>query len=75
MPVLVIVARGSRSNKAEGHDAASSVMDGARYLQFLGVFYVIKVIALDVFGTVFDLSVVPRSEIKAYAEHIRRPDW
>lgn len=35
----------------------------------------IKVIAFDVFGTVFDLSGVPRSEIKAYADHIRKPEW
>lgn len=34
-----------------------------------------KVIAFDVFGTVFDLSGVPREEIKRYIDHIRRPDW
>lgn len=35
----------------------------------------IKVIAFDVFGTVVDLSGVPREEIKAYADHIRKPEW
>ena len=35
----------------------------------------IKVIAFDVFGTVFDLSGVERSEIKDYADHIRKPEW
>jgi len=34
-----------------------------------------KVIAFDVFGTVFDLSGVPRAEIRAYARHIRQPEW
>lgn len=34
-----------------------------------------KVIAFDVFGTVFDLSKVERSEVKAYADHIRKPEW
>lgn len=35
----------------------------------------IKVVAFDVFGTVFDLSGVPRKELKAYAAHIRQPEW
>lgn len=35
----------------------------------------IKVIAFDVFGTVFDLSNVPREEIKAYIDHIKQPEW
>lgn len=35
----------------------------------------IKVIAFDVFGTVVDLSHTPREEIKAYADHIRKPEW
>lgn len=35
----------------------------------------IKVIAFDVFGTVFDLSGVDREEIRAYAHHIRKPEW
>lgn len=34
-----------------------------------------KVIAFDVFGTVFDLSGVDRSEVRAYVEHIKRPAW
>ena len=35
----------------------------------------IKVIAFDVFGTVFDLSSVERADLKAYAQHIRKPEW
>jgi 2-haloalkanoic acid dehalogenase type II len=35
----------------------------------------IKVIAFDVFGTVVDMSNVPREELRAYGEHIRKPDW
>lgn len=35
----------------------------------------LKVIAFDVFGTVFDLSVAPHQEIKDYAKHIRQPEW
>lgn len=35
----------------------------------------IKLIAFDVFGTVFDLSGVPRQEIRDYAAHIRQPEW
>ncbi len=34
-----------------------------------------KVIAFDVFGTVFDLSDVDRSEVRAYVEHIKQPTW
>lgn len=34
-----------------------------------------KVIAFDVFGTVFDLSSVDRAEVRAYVDHIRQPDW
>ncbi len=34
-----------------------------------------KVIAFDVFGTVFDLSSVDKRDIKAYIDHIRRPTW
>lgn len=34
-----------------------------------------KVIAFDVFGTVFDLSGVPKEEIRAYAHHIRQDTW
>ena len=35
----------------------------------------IKVIAFDVFGTVFDLSKAAREEIVAYGHHIRQPEW
>lgn len=35
----------------------------------------IKVIAFDVFGTVFDLSGIPKQEIKDYINHIRKPVW
>lgn len=35
----------------------------------------IKVIAFDVFGTVFDLASVPREEVKAYVAHIKAPEW
>lgn len=35
----------------------------------------IKVLAFDVFGTVFDLSGVDREEVKSYARHIRSPEW
>lgn len=35
----------------------------------------IKVIAFDLFGTVFDMSGVDKSEIRAYLEHIRKPEW
>lgn len=35
----------------------------------------IKVIAFDVFGTVFDLSGVNKQEIRDYANHISQPEW
>lgn len=35
----------------------------------------LKLIAFDTFGTVFDLSQVPRTDLKAYNEHIHKPDW
>ncbi len=35
----------------------------------------IKVIAFDVFGTVFDLSSVPKQEKIDYITHIRKPEW
>ena len=35
----------------------------------------IKIVAFDVFGTVFNLSSVPRQEIKDYAHHLHRPEW
>ncbi len=35
----------------------------------------IKVIAFDVFGTVFDLSAVNREEVKNYVKHIHGPTW
>lgn len=34
-----------------------------------------KVIAFDLFGTVFDLSGVDRDEVRAYVEHVRKPKW
>jgi 2-haloacid dehalogenase len=34
-----------------------------------------KVIAFDCFGTVFDLTGVPRGEVKAYIDHIEKPEW
>lgn len=34
-----------------------------------------KVIAFDLFGTVFDLTGVDRQEIRDYAAHIRKPEW
>lgn len=34
-----------------------------------------RVVAFDVFGTVFDLSGVPRHEVWDYIAHIRRPEW
>lgn len=35
----------------------------------------IKVVAFDLFGTVFDLSGVPKQEIRDYIAHIRKPKW
>lgn len=35
----------------------------------------IKVIAFDVFGTVFDLSGADRKEVKDYITHIHEPVW
>lgn len=35
----------------------------------------LKVIAFDVFGTLTDMSAVPRSELRAYGEHISEPYW
>lgn len=35
----------------------------------------VDVIAFDLFGTVFDMRYAPSEEIKAYAEHIRKPEW
>lgn len=35
----------------------------------------IEVVAFDLFGTVFDLSGVPREELKAYAAHISQSEW
>jgi 2-haloalkanoic acid dehalogenase type II len=34
-----------------------------------------KVMAFDVFGTVFDLGGVPKDEIRTYVQHIRQPNW
>ncbi len=36
---------------------------------------VIKCIAFDCFGTVFDMSTVSREEIAAYVEHVRKADF
>ncbi len=38
-------------------------------------FSAIKVIAFDLFGTVFDLSTASREEIAAYGRHIKQPEW
>jgi FMN phosphatase YigB (HAD superfamily) len=35
----------------------------------------IKVIAFDLFGTVFDLSGVDRAEIRDYVKHVHEPQW
>lgn len=35
----------------------------------------IKLIAFDIFGTIFDLSKTPKNEIREYGEHIRKPEW
>lgn len=35
----------------------------------------IAVVAFDLFGTVFDMSNVPREEIVAYIDHIEKPEW
>jgi HAD superfamily hydrolase (TIGR01493 family) len=34
-----------------------------------------KVIAFDCFGTVFDMSPIPREEITAYVQHVRKNDF
>ena len=35
----------------------------------------LKCIAFDCFGTVFDMSGVPREEVKAYVDHVRGNDF
>lgn len=35
----------------------------------------IECIAFDLFGTVFDLSAMPKQEIKDYIAHVRKPEW
>lgn len=35
----------------------------------------VKVVAFDLFGTVFSLADVDRQEIKDYAAHLRNPEW
>lgn len=35
----------------------------------------IKVIAFDVFGTVFNMDAVPRDELRNYGKHIHKPEW
>jgi 2-haloalkanoic acid dehalogenase type II len=34
-----------------------------------------KVIAFDTFGTVFNLAGVDHEDVRAYAHHIRKPEW
>lgn len=34
-----------------------------------------KCVAFDCFGTLFDMSTVPKDEIAAYVEHVRRNDF
>lgn len=36
---------------------------------------VIKVIAFDVFGTVFDLSQAARDEVRSYVNHVHAAEW
>ena len=31
--------------------------------------------AFDCFGTVFDMRGVPKSQVKAYVDHVRQPEW
>lgn len=33
------------------------------------------ILAFDCFGTVFDMTSVPREEIKAYVDHVRQQEW
>jgi HAD superfamily hydrolase (TIGR01493 family) len=35
----------------------------------------VKVLAFDLFGTVFDVADVPREELRAYGDTIRAPEW
>lgn len=35
----------------------------------------IKVVAFDVFGTVFNLTPTDREEVRDYVRHIRQPEW
>lgn len=35
----------------------------------------LKCIAFDCFGTVFDMSSVPKEEIKAYVDHVKKADF
>lgn len=34
-----------------------------------------KILLFDVFGTLLDMSGVPRDELSQYVEHVKRPDW
>lgn len=34
-----------------------------------------KLVAFDVFGTLLDMSNVPREELEAYGRHIAQPEW
>ena len=45
------------------------------YLEHLSMAHEIDVIAFDCFGTVFDMADVPREEVKAYVDHVRRRDF
>lgn len=35
----------------------------------------IRVFAFDIFGTLVDMSGVPKEEMRDYGEHIRKPEW
>lgn len=35
----------------------------------------VRVVLFDLFGTLVDFSGVPRDELRAYADHIRKPEW
>lgn len=35
----------------------------------------VRVVLFDLFGTLVDFSGVPHEERKAYADHIRKPEW
>jgi FMN phosphatase YigB (HAD superfamily) len=35
----------------------------------------IRLVAFDLFGTVFDMSSTPKQEVRDYIAHVRRPEW